>query len=68
MTLEGVAHAFLITETASAGDLVDVALGVFQHSTRGFKAEQLDGFGRGSAGLVFVDPGKIAWAHPGLAC
>ncbi len=64
MALEGVTHSFLVTEAAGSGDLVDVALGVFQHSTRGFKAEHLDGFGRGSSGLAFVDPGKIAWAHP----
>lgn len=67
MALEGVTHSFLVTEAAGSGDLVDVALGVFEHSTRGFKAEHLDGFGRGSSGLAFVDPGKIAWAHPCLA-
>src|SRR3546814_5644527 len=47
VALKCVTHSLLVTETAGVGDLVDVALRVFQHSPRGLKAEHLDGFGRG---------------------
>jgi transcriptional regulator GlxA family with amidase domain len=63
VTVEGVAHAFFVAKPAQLCDLVDVALRVFEHSSRRFQAKQLECLGRRAADLAFVDPREIARAH-----
>ena len=67
MPLERRAHTLLVAEATSAGNLINVLQGIFQHSPSSDQAEDFDGLGRCATGFFFIAAGEVSTAHVHLA-